>query len=212
MAGKESGLFIFSKTMTQEILENLFDSLTKVRLLKLFLRNSDKFFHQKEISRRVQAEARLVNRQIDKLFKIGFLRIKTIKKERKNLKRGIYFSVNPEFNFYHELRSLISKSSPASKEKILKRVLRLGRIKLLLLAGIFLNSDNSRIDLFIVGDHVSPQKLRSFLKDLESEVGKEIEFAVMNTKEFYYRFHMFDRFVHDILEKPNEKLINKLRL
>jgi len=83
---------------------------------------------------------------------------------------------------------------------------------LLVLGGIFLNTDNSRLDLFIVGDGIKQPKVNSFLKNLESEVGKEIGFAVMNTKEFYYRYHMFDRFVHDILEKPNEKLINKLRL
>jgi hypothetical protein len=46
---------------------------------------------------------------------------------------------------------------------------------------------------------------------MESEVGKEIEYAAMNTKEFDYRFHMFDRFVRDILEKPNEKLLNRIR-
>jgi len=34
----------------------------------------------------------------------------------------------------------------------------------------------------------------------------------MSSKEFHYRYQMFDRFVHDILEKPNEKLVNKLRI
>lgn len=198
--------------MTQQILENLFDSQTKVRLLKLFLRNPDKFFHQKDISRRIQSNSRLVNRQIKGLLKIGFIKKKTQRKKTKNTRPGIYFAINPDFDFYHELRSLVLKSSPASKEKILKRVQKLGRIKLLLLAGIFLNSENSRVDLFIVGDYISQRKLNSFLKDLESEVGKDIEFATMTSKEFYYRYHMFDRFVHDILEKPNEKLVNKLRL
>jgi len=199
--------------MTQKnVLEILFDSPAKVKLLKLFLRNSDRFFYEKEISKKVQSDPRLVSRQIKGLLAIEFLKKKRIAKKRKDFKKGIYFSVNPNFDFYHELRSLVLKSSPASKEKILKNVLKLGRIKLLLLGGIFLNTDNSRLDLFIVGDGIKQPKVNSFLKNLESEVGKEIGFAVMNTKEFYYRYHMFDRFVHDILEKPNEKLINKLRL
>jgi len=48
------------------------------------------------------------------------------------------------------------------------------------------------------------------LAELESEVGKEIQYAFMETKEFEYRYQMFDRFVRDIFEKPHEKLINKL--
>jgi len=198
--------------MPHQILENLFDSMIKVKLLKLFLRNPGKFFHQKEISRKIKADSRQTNRQVAGLFKIGFLKQRVIKKKKKDLKKGVYYAANPDFDFYHELRSLVLKSNPASKEKILNRVKKMGSIKMLLLAGILINSENSRVDLFIVGDRLSYKKLKSFLADLESEVGKEIEFALMTTKEFYYRYHMFDRFVHDILEKPNEKLINKLRL
>lgn len=198
--------------MTHEILETLFDSPVKVRLLKLFLRNPDIFFREKEISQKIQVTKRLVTRQLKRLFGIGFIKKRTLAKKKKNMKAGIYFSVNQEFNFYHELRSLVLKSSPASKDKMLKRILKLGRIKLLLLGGIFLNTENSRVDIFIVGDLINQRKINQFFRDLESEIGKEIKFAVMNTKEFYYRFHMFDRFVHDILEKPNEKMINKLRI
>jgi len=198
--------------MTHLILETLFESPIKVKMLKLFLRNPGKFFHEKEIPKRLQAPASLVRKQLDGFLMINFLNKKVIIKNKKDLQKGIYFSVNPDFDFYHELRSLILKSSPASKEKILNRVQKLGHIKLLLLAGVFLNSDNSRLDLFIVGDRVDQAKLNSFLRDLEAEVGKDIAFAFMSAKEFNYRFHMFDRFVHDILEKPNEKLINKLRI
>ena len=198
--------------MEQQVLENLFDSTTKVRLLKLFLRNQDKYYHQAEIAKKVQASQGFIKKQIEGLWQINFLKKRIQRKQGKNLKPGIYYSVNPGFEFYQELRSLVLKSSPASKDKILKKVMRLGRIKLLLLAGIFLNSDNNRVDLFIVGDFINQKKLANFLRDLEAEVGKDIGFAVMNTKEFYYRYQMFDRFVHDIMEKPNEKLIDKLKM
>lgn len=198
--------------MSYLILETLFESPVKVKLLKLFLRNPGRFFHEKEISKKLQAPPGLVEKQLDGFLNIGFLKKKTIIKDKKDLQKGIYFSASPDFAFYHELRSLILKSSPASKEKILNRVQKLGSIKLLLLAGVFLNSENSRLDLFIVGDHISQAKLGAFLRDLEAEVGKDIAFALMSAKEFNYRFHMFDRFVHDILEKPNEKLVNKLKI
>jgi len=198
--------------MSEQILEHLFDSPAKVKLLKLFLRNPSRFFLLSEIISKAQIGSRVVKKQIKGLLSIDFLRQKKVKANRKKgIKGGLYFGVNPMFDFYSELSSLILKSSPTSKEKMLRRIMRLGRIKMALISGVFLNTENSRVDLFLVGDDISSAKLQRFLADMEAEVGKEIEYAAMNIKEFDYRFHMFDRFVRDILEKPNEKLVNRLK-
>lgn len=198
--------------MPEQILEHLFESPVKLKLLKLFLRNPQKHFLLVDIVKKTQANKRIVRRQLRGLETIGLLQQKKVKGNRKKqIKGGLYFSVNLNFDFYNELQILILKSSPTSKEKMLKKILRLGRIKMALIAGVFLNADNYRVDLFIVGDSISHKRLMNFLAEMESEVGKEIEYAAMDTKEFDYRYHMFDRFVRDILEKPHEKLVNKIR-
>jgi len=97
------------------------------------------------------------------------------------------------------------------------KILKLGRIKLALVSGVFLNnnenvSDNSTADLFIVGDEINKEKLRKFLKSLEAEVGREVKLSIMDKEEFDYRYGMFDRFVRVLLESPHEKIINKLGL
>ena len=97
------------------------------------------------------------------------------------------------------------------------KILKLGRIKLAVISGVFLNNngnsnDNSVADLFIVGDEINKDKLRTFLKALEAEVGKEIKLGIMDKEEFDYRHGMFDRFVRVLLESPHEKIINKLGL
>jgi len=198
--------------MSEQILEQLFESPVKLRLLKLFLRNPQRQFLLPEIVKKIQSKKSIVAGQLRGLEAIGLLRRKRVRGNRKRqIKSGLYFSVNPEFDFYGELQSLILKSSPTSKEKMLKRIMKLGRIKMALIAGVFLNADNNRLDLFLVGDDISSRKLMNFLNDMESEVGKEIAYAAMETREFDYRYHMFDRFVRDILEKPHEKLVNKIR-
>ena len=199
--------------MSEQILEHLFDSPVKVKLLKLFLRNPDRYFSLDEIISKTQADSRLVRRQVKNLEGIHLLKFKKVKTDRKkNIKGGIYFAVNQNFVFFNELRTLVLKSSPASKEKMLKKIIKLGRIRLALISGILLDFESAgRVDLFVVGDDIKENKLRKFLEEMEAEMGKEIQYASMETKEFEYRFHMFDRFVHDILEKPHEKLINKIR-
>lgn len=198
--------------MPEQILEQLFESPVKLKLLKLFLRNPLKQLMLVDVIKKTQANSGAVKKQLKSLESIGLIKQKKIKGNmKKQIKGGFYYSVDPMFDFYGELQSLILKSSPTSKEKMLLKILKLGRIKMALIAGVFLNTDNSRVDLFVVGDNISNRKLMNFLAEMESEVGKEIEYAAMDMSEFEYRYHMFDRFVRDILEKPHEKLINKIK-
>lgn len=208
--------------MPEFILENLFDSPLKVRLLKLFLRNSSGEFSLPEIRRRARANDSGLTRELQKLLKIGFVKTKTIaertagaKRRSKNrgaAKRVKAYFVNRGFPLYNELKSLVLKLSPVSREKMLQKIKAIGGVKLVLLSGVFINSDKNRADLLIVGDNMSGKKLNNFLQDLEADVGKPINYAIMSKKEFYYRHDMYDRFIHDMLEYPHEKLINKLKI
>ncbi len=128
------------------------------------------------------------------------------------------YTINSNFEYFAELRSLILKSSSSERERMTKRVSDLGRVRLAVISGIFLSDPDtasnydSPSDLFIVGDDINRQKLRNFLASIEAEVGTEIKFTLMDKEEFDYRFNMFDRFVRVLLEGPHEKLINKLGL
>ncbi len=144
-------------------------------------------------------------------------KISNRKKKRPAGVERVFYALNPNFEFFGELRGLILKSSPAEKDKMIKRILGLGRVRLAVASGVFLNKDsidtiNSDVDLFIVGDDINKKKLGVFLRSLEAEVGKEIKFGLMEKEEFQYRYGMFDRFVRVLLEGPHEKLINKLGL
>jgi len=147
------------------------------------------------------------------------LRRKKIKTRKKVIAIDrISYSLNPNFEFFGELKSLILKSSPAEKDKMVRKILGLGRVKLAVTSGIFLTENtgldlyDTVADLFIVGDDISKNKLRAFLVALEAEVGKEIKFTLMDKDEFQYRYGMFDRFIRVLLEGPHEKIINKLGL
>ena len=209
------------------ILEELFDNPARVRILKFFLHNSGPF-PLKELKKNLKIDGRSLKREAAKLNLMGFLKSKaglprTVvvrkkfgKKFRKVAKRlpsreRLYFA-NTRFYFYPELKNLVLKSSPVSEKKLMARIKKLGKIKLAVLAGIFINSEKSRGDLLIVGDGISQKKADKFLEDLEAEAGREIALVILETAEFKYRYNMFDRFLRDFLEYPHEILINKLRL
>ena len=194
-----------AKTLLEPTLDALFDSPIKVRLLKLFLYNPDLDFESGAISKKLNLKPAQSNKNLNDLANIGFLICKSPKGKKT-------FQINRAFEFYNELKELAAKANPASKKKMLNRLKGLGQIKLALLAGIFVNSDTSQADLLVVGDNVKPAKFNNFIKNLEAEIGKEISYALMTTKEFYYRHGMYDRFIRDLLDFKHEKLINKLKI
>ena len=193
--------------MSKQVLEKLFDSPNKLRLLKLFLRNSDAQFTLGDIKKRLMLNVAQVNKELEKLEDIGLIKVRKVRGKREKK-----YQLNKGFVFIGELQNLILKSSPTDQQRMTHRLKSLGGIQLAVLSGVFIRHDaeNARADLLLVGDRVSDKKLASFMKDLEAEAGTEIDYALFNKEEFEYRQKMFDRFLRDILEKPHRKLINKI--
>ncbi len=206
--------------MPSGILEKLFGSSARIKIIRLFLLNPDAFFAPKEISRRSKVVLGLVRREISLLNKIDFIRQKTEKVDKviklkngkiKNKKKKIQgLKLNESFPFLHALKNLVLNAAPINKEEMVKALKKSGRIKLIILSGIFIQSDDSRVDLLLVGDTIKKNALEKILGNIEAEIGKELTYSVFGTKVFLLRMGMYDRFVYDILDYPHEKIFNSL--
>ena len=212
-----------------DLLEKLFESVPKVRILRVCMRNPDTSFTIEDLASRSQLKRGVVKRELAKLIKIraietGIVKIsKEIKQKigrgkkakvkitMKSKKARVYFA-NKHFTLFTELQNLVTKSSVASKKEITNKIRTLGNVKLALVSGVFTNNENARTDLLIVGDRIKPGKINSFLSKIESDIGKSIHYTLMDTSEFKYRMDMYDRLLRDILEFPHEKLINKVNI
>lgn len=195
--------------MSQQILEKLFDSPAKLRLLKLFLRNPGESFTLAEIRRRTMVETAAVKAQLQKLQDMRL--VSATKKRGQN---EYLYAINPSFIFYDELQNLILKSSPADEDKIATRIRNMGKVRLVILSGIFMKPDreNSRTDILVVADAISEQRFKNYIRQLEAEAGVEIQYTILATEEYEYRTKMFDRFLRDILEKPHKVVVGRKRV
>jgi uncharacterized Rmd1/YagE family protein len=187
------------------ILEQLFESQAKVKLMKFFFRNSTDSFQLREIFKMLRMNPRNIRQELGKLEKLDFVN------SRKKQGRMVYF-LNSNFDFLKELKDLILKSTISSKAELINNVRKIGNIKLLVLGGVFRSNESDEADLLIVGDKINQRRFSTFLKDLEAEVGKELNCALMSAKEFNYRYDMYDRFVRDLISENSDVLINKLNL
>lgn len=218
-------VFLFKMMLSKHmeaVLEKLFESVPKAKILRLFVRNQENIFTFEEVRRRSQVRPPAARSELKKLLTLGLIgeklaitKIPMRQKGGKTIyksKRQRVFFVNKSFRLLPELHDLVAKDSIASRKKLLSKIRSLGNVKLAILSGIFLNSEKARTDLLVVGSNIKRSVLEKFLAEIESEIGRPLQYTLMDTKEFAYRMDMYDRFLRDIMEYPHDKLINKLRI
>lgn len=185
-------------------IEDLFSDVNKLRVIKFFIRNSENFFEKTEIAKRLNVRRDIIEKQVKRLASDNFLKAKRSGKVAQ-------YALNDKFYIYPEVKNLVNKAIPMDDDDLILKLQGIGKVQMALIAGVFINSEDSRADMVIVGK-INPSKLEKFIRFVESQVCKELNFVVMTTEEFKYRHKMFDRFVHDMLEFPHKKLISKIKL
>lgn len=185
-------------------LEALFGSKIRWRLIKLFLLNESTMFTVVEISKRLKTDGRSIAGILLQLENAKFIAVKT--KQGKK-----FYSTNKDFPFFQELKNLVVRSNVYPQCESLGKIKNLGNVKLGVISGVFINNPKSKTDLLIVGDNVSKAKMNHLLEDLEAEMGREVNYSLMDSSEFKYRINMFDKFIMELLESPHEIVVNKLQ-
>ncbi|MFA6047591.1 MAG: hypothetical protein WCV59_00615 [Parcubacteria group bacterium] len=187
-----------------ELLENLFGSKERARLLRFFLQNPDQLYEFSDVVRKNMLKNTNTRRELQNLVRIKFAIKRT--KQGKN-----FYQLNQDFNFYPELKNLIAKSNVYPQCMSLGKISKIGNIKLAAISGVFINYQKSKADMILVGDAISKAKLKNLMNNLEAEIGREINFVLMTMDEFKYRLNMLDKFVLEFLEGPHEEVINKIQ-
>ncbi|MDP2860956.1 MAG: hypothetical protein Q8N98_04575, partial [bacterium] len=141
-------------------------------------------------------------REILFLKNIGFV------KPKKKKIQG--WKLNESFPLLLGFKSFILDSASPSRDQLLKKLQKTGRVKLVILAGIFGEDNSSPVDIFVVGDAIRKGALDRAIRDIEAEVGKELTYTFFSTQDFLYRMGMYDKFIRDILDYPHEKILDKL--
>lgn len=188
---------------TMEILEKIFGTKAKVKLMRLFLFNPDNIYSLEKIIERAKENPLLIRKELLNLSNIGLIKKK---------KRAGGWVLNEDFIYINELRYILLNIKLVQNSEIVKRFQKSGRIKLIVVAGIFIQNPDSRLDLLIVGDGMKKAYLENAVKTLESEIGKDLKYVWLNTEEFNYRISMYDKLIRDVLDFPHEKLVNRLNV
>jgi DNA-binding transcriptional ArsR family regulator len=187
-----------------EILGKILGNEARVKIMRLFLLNRGKGFKSLDVVKRSRTNASLVRKELRLLASINFI------KKRGTAGQEWYF--NSAFKYGGEFEDLLVRSDSVNKEKILDNFKKAGRVKLVVISGVFIKNEDSRVDLLIVGDKLKKSKIEEGIRKLEAEIGAELVYAVFETKEFLYRLNMYDKLVRDIIDYPHEVLLEAKEL
>jgi hypothetical protein len=220
------------------VIEQLFGSKTRVKLLQLFFSNPNRAFYVREITRKINEQINSVRRELSNLLSIGII-------TSDPTQNRLYYEVNQDYEYYRALAAIFggmavedvpapaepaekaAKNEPAKKaaapapakpkadvsaeHPMAKSFRGLGRVDLALLSGQFTRDDTAGIDVLIVGD-VNAAKADKFMADLEAAENKELRYTVMPLDNYQYRVQINDRFITNVLEAKKQVIINSQAL
>lgn len=187
-------------------LQKLFGSAARVKLLRLFLFNPKGVFTVPEASARARAPERTVRKEIN-----VFYTSRLVRKIPTRKRSGSRWGLNENFTHLAAFQNLLL-NAPARGEDLYERVRKAGTIKLIVVAGIFVGDWDGRLDLLLVGDRINERALRGRMRALESELGKELRYALLSQNDFLYRYNMNDKLVRDVFDYPHKVVFDRINI
>lgn len=207
------------------MVEQLFGSKTRVKLLHLFYENPNRSFYVREITRKIDEQINSVRRELANLLNIGI-----ITSDSSNNK--VFYEVNQKYTYHSALQEIFGakkrrrvakkvdsiEAKPEATEVV--EVLEveepadlklLGHVEAACLLGQFTRDESSGVDVLIVGN-VNSNALQKYVTELETQEGKELRYTVFSADEFRYRVQIKDRFISNILLSKKQVLLDKLGL
>lgn len=194
------------------MIDALFGSKTRVKLLHLFLNNPGQSFYVREITRLIDEQINSVRRELSNMIEVGIVTCDSSDNK-------LFYQVNQRYDYYVPLRAIfgdikIDASNIVNivdndNKKDYEDAIRLiSGVRIAIFSGVLVKDSSSSIDVLIAGD-ASHSKISSFIKSIEKNEGRDINYTVLSYDEFYYRLSVRDKFITELLSNKHSIVIDK---
>ncbi len=200
------------------MVEQLFGSKTRVKLLRLFYSNPNRSFFVREITRKIEEQINSVRRELANLLNVGIITSDTSNNK-------VYYEVNQKYEYYGPLQEIFGDTKPRRKstkttvktegepvtvetDEEKSDLKALGNVEVACFLGQFTRDETSGVDILIVGN-VNHNAVSKYVTELEQQEGKDLRYTVFALDEFKYRMQIKDRFISNVLRSKKQVLIDK---
>ena len=192
------------------MIDALFGSKTRVKLLHLFLNHPGQSFYVREITRVIDEQINSVRRELSNMLEVGVIVSDTADNK-------LYYEVNQRYEYYVPLRAIFAnepiqeRSQTVSKdtvnEQYLDAIRHLTGLRVAIVAGILMQDSKSSVDVLLVGTP-SPIKVKEVIALIEKGEAREINYSVVTYEDFYYRLSVRDRFITEIINTKHTVVVD----
>ena len=190
------------------MIDALFGSKTRVKLLHLFLANPEKSFYVGEITRLIGEQINSVRRELSNMLRVGVI-------VSNNYDNKLYYAANQQYAYFTPLKMIFADERPSGQTDHNKKnsipwvgdIARLSGLKIAIVAGALVRGSTSRVDILLVG-RLSESRVGVAIKKIEKAEGRELNYAVMSYDDFYYRLSVRDKFVMEIMNSKHSVVVD----
>lgn len=188
------------------MIDALFGSKTRVKLLHLFLNNPGKSFYVREITRLIDEQINSVRRELANMLTVGVV-------HSDSTDNKLYYSVNQRYEHYVALRAIfadqpIKQSTGAAPNKQWVELIKeLSGIRIAVLSGVLVEGSGATLDILLAGS-IAPTKAKRLINLIEKAEGRELNYSLLSYDEFYYRLSVRDRFITEVLAGKHTVLVD----
>ncbi len=194
------------------MIDKLFGSKTRVKLLHLFMNHPGQSFYVREITRLIDEQINSVRRELSNMLEIGVI-------TSDNADNKLYYQVNQRYEFYTALRAIFAGESISTEQVktetskginsvYVDAISAIPALRLAIVAGVLVKGSTTDIDILLVGN-LSPSKVKAAMGMIEKLEGRELNYTVISYDEFYYRLSVRDKFITEILAGKHSVAVDK---
>ncbi|MFB6181662.1 MAG: hypothetical protein ABEJ24_02075 [Candidatus Magasanikbacteria bacterium] len=198
------------------MLEQLFGSNTRLNLLRLLVKNPNKVYFIRELSRDLDVQVNAVRREINLLKDVNLVKEMEKPKDLDTSEPGValrkYYGINKNSPVYEEMKDLILKEQVLDEQELVRELVEgAGEVSFLVVTGKFTGEEDTPTDMLMVGD-VNSNFVSDKTDEYEEKFGSEVKYTIMDEDEFLERHHIMDKFLYNIFEADHVKVVNDLEI
>ena len=194
------------------MIDKLFGSKTRVKLLHLFMNHPGQSFYVREITRLIDEQINSVRRELSNMLEVGII-------TSDSSDNKLYYQANQRYEFYRPLRAIFAgevmgaeESTPEQKATVNQNevdiITSIPSLRLAIFAGVLVKGSSSSVDIILVGN-MSDSKVKAAVGMIEKLEARELNYTVLPYDEFYYRLSVRDKFITEVLASKHSVAVDK---
>lgn len=186
------------------MIEKLFGSRTRTRLLLLLSLHTEQPLYIRELSRMLGEQMNAVRRELSNCENLGL--VTALVENRKK-----YYRINTASMMTPLLRKLLVSAQFLLDDAFVPSLQRAGKIDKVILLGFFTQTQDAPVDVCVIGS-IASEAVKKHIDEWDKTFFTHLRFTVMTTEEYRYRASMSDRFLYSINQVEHLVVFDKSKV